>query len=41
VYSKAEKVYVDGALVYDLNDPAYQAESDFVLGSLDLEGDTQ
>jgi imidazolonepropionase-like amidohydrolase len=38
VYTRAEKVYVDGALVYDLNDPAYQAESDFVLGSLDVEG---
>ena len=38
VYTRAEKVYVDGALVYDLNDPAYQAVSDFTLGSLEIEG---
>jgi imidazolonepropionase-like amidohydrolase len=34
VYAKAEKVFVDGALVYDRSDPARQPESDFVLGSL-------
>lgn len=32
VYSKAEKVFVDGALVYDLNDEAMQPVSDFALG---------
>jgi len=32
VYSKAEKVFIDGALLYDLNDKAMQPISDFVLG---------
>ncbi|HEX9944040.1 MAG TPA: amidohydrolase [Thermoanaerobaculia bacterium] len=32
VYSRAEKVYIDGALVYDRNDPAHQPEMDFSLG---------
>ena len=32
VYAKAEKVFIDGALVYDRGDPAYQPKSDFVLG---------
>ncbi len=32
VYAKAEKVYVDGALLYDRNDPARQPRSDFMLG---------
>lgn len=32
VYAKAEQVFVDGAKVFDLNDEAYQAESDFLLG---------
>ena len=32
VYSKAEKVFVDGALVYDRDDPKRQPESDFGLG---------
>lgn len=32
VYAKAEKVYVDGALLYDRNDPARQPVSDFMLG---------
>lgn len=32
VYAKAEKVYIDGAKVYDIADPAYQATSDFMLG---------
>ena len=35
VYSRAEKVYVDGALVYDRNDPAHQPETDFELGIRD------
>ena len=32
VYAKAEKVYVDGALLHDLNDPARRPVSDFMLG---------
>ena len=32
VYAKAEKVYVDGALLYDRDDPARQPVSDFMLG---------
>jgi imidazolonepropionase-like amidohydrolase len=34
VYAKAEQVFVDGAKVYDRNDPAYQPVSDFELGQL-------
>ena len=34
VYAKAEKVFIDGALVYDRRDPAFQPESDFVVGDL-------
>jgi imidazolonepropionase-like amidohydrolase len=32
VYAKAEKVWIDGALLYDRNDPALQPVSDFTLG---------
>jgi imidazolonepropionase-like amidohydrolase len=32
VYSRAEKVYIDGALLYDRNDPSRQPEMDFSLG---------
>ncbi len=32
VYAKAEKVFIDGAKVYDRNDKKYQAKSDFMLG---------
>jgi imidazolonepropionase-like amidohydrolase len=32
VYAHAEQVYVDGARVYDRNDPRYQPKSDFLLG---------
>jgi len=32
VYAKAEQVYVDGARLYDRNDPARQPVSDFMLG---------
>ncbi len=32
VYAHAEKVYVDGALVYDRGDPSRQPSSDFTLG---------
>jgi imidazolonepropionase-like amidohydrolase len=34
VYARAQQVYIDGALVYDRNDPAYQPVSDFELGIL-------
>jgi imidazolonepropionase-like amidohydrolase len=33
VYTRAEQVYVDGALVYDLNNPDDQAKADFTLGT--------
>ena len=32
VYALAEKVYIDGALAYDRNDPAKQPITDFALG---------
>ena len=32
VYSVAERVFIDGALVYDRHDPRYQPKSDFELG---------
>ncbi|PKP80483.1 MAG: amidohydrolase [Alphaproteobacteria bacterium HGW-Alphaproteobacteria-18] len=32
VYAQAEKVYIDGALMYDRNDPAIQPVMDFELG---------
>ena len=32
VYAKAEQVYIDGARVYDRNDPSRQPRSDFLLG---------
>jgi imidazolonepropionase-like amidohydrolase len=32
VYAKAEQVFIDGAKVYDRNDSAFQAQSDFMLG---------
>ncbi len=34
VYSHAEKVFLDGALVYDHDDPKYQAHSDFDVDKL-------
>ncbi|HEX6559202.1 MAG TPA: amidohydrolase [Longimicrobiales bacterium] len=37
VYAKADKVYIDGALVYDRSDPARQPKSDFMLGILPSE----
>jgi imidazolonepropionase-like amidohydrolase len=37
VYAKAEQVYVDGARLYDRNDPSRQPVSDFMLGQ-DREG---
>jgi imidazolonepropionase-like amidohydrolase len=37
VYAKAEKVFIDGALLYDRNDPRFQPRSDFMLGILPSE----
>ena len=39
VYSKAEKVFIDGELMYDRDDPARQPHSDFELGILEAEGE--
>ena len=39
VYSKAEKVFVDGSLVFDLNNPQFNSASDFELGITDPEGE--
>jgi imidazolonepropionase-like amidohydrolase len=36
VYSKAEKVFIDGALAYDRDDPSRQPVSDFSLGTAGL-----
>lgn len=33
VYAKAERVFIDGALVYDRSDPRLQPRSDFMLGN--------
>ena len=32
IYAKTEKVFVDGALMYDRNDKNYQPKSDFMVG---------
>lgn len=32
VYAKADQVYIDGARIYDRNDPSRQPRSDFMLG---------
>ena len=32
IYALAEKVYIDGALIYDRRDKRYQPKSDFLLG---------
>ncbi len=32
IYARADQVFIDGALTYDRNDPAYQPRSDFELG---------
>ena len=37
IYSRAEKVFVDGALLYDRNDPARQPVADFEVGILPAE----
>lgn len=37
VYAKAERVFIDGAVIYDRNDPRFQPRSDFMLGILPSE----
>jgi hypothetical protein len=37
VYSRAERVFIDGALVYDRHDPARRPRTDFDLGLSDVE----
>jgi imidazolonepropionase-like amidohydrolase len=32
IYARADKVFIDGALAYDRNDPRYQPKSDFEVG---------
>ena len=32
VYARADKVFVDGALIYDRRDPRFQPKSDFEVG---------
>lgn len=39
VYSQAEQVFIDGALAYDRNDPAFQPKTDFELGIIEVEGE--
>ena len=39
IFSKSEQVYIDGALMYDRNNPAYQPVTDFDLGIIDPEGE--
>ena len=39
IYAKAEKVFIDGALMYDRNDPSKQPVSDFDLGITDPTGE--
>ena len=39
VYARTEQVYVDGALVYDRNDPSRQPRTDFSLGLLEVNGE--
>ena len=38
VYSRAERVFIDGALIYDRNDPAHQPVMDFDLGMPGMAG---
>jgi Imidazolonepropionase and related amidohydrolases len=39
VYAKAEKVFIDGHLKFDINDPNSFERTDFDLGIIDPEGD--
>ncbi len=41
VYTKAEKVFIDGALMYDRHDEKYQPVSDFQLGQYGFEVEAQ
>ncbi|HEX7182521.1 MAG TPA: amidohydrolase [Thermoanaerobaculia bacterium] len=38
VYSRTDKVFIDGALVFDRNDPSRQPRTDFALGTVDAPG---
>ena len=39
VYSRAEKVFIDGLLKFDIDDPSSFQRTDFDLGIIDPEGD--
>ena len=39
VYTKTEKVFVDGVLLYDNNNPLTPKSTDFELGIINSEGD--
>lgn len=41
VYTRAERVYIDGALAYDKNDPAVNPVTDFTLGTAAAAGGAQ
>jgi imidazolonepropionase-like amidohydrolase len=41
VYTKVSRVYIDGALVYNRDDPARNPVTDFTLGSLAQQGGAQ
>lgn len=41
VYSWAEQVFLDGALLYDRNDPQKQPRRDFVTGTVPQQGDAR
>lgn len=41
VYSRVEQVYIDGALVYDRNNPAVNPVTDFSLGTAAVNGGAQ
>ena len=41
VYTHAEKVFIDGALAFDLHDPTFQPKSDFEIGHIEIEGELQ
>jgi imidazolonepropionase-like amidohydrolase len=38
VYSRVERVYIDGALVFDRDDPAVNPVTDFSLGTAAMTG---
>lgn len=39
VYARAEKVFIDGAVAWDMNDPQFQPKTDFELGIIEVGGD--